>query len=184
MKSISTAIAFVAGLAISTSSMAQENGAAPELDNVKKCVEIQDDDERLACYDQAMVTLGAALDAGNLVVVDKAAVQSAKKEGFGLNLPSLSGLGGIFKSNNDPELPDNVNSVELTIEKTKEFGYKKTRFYFTNGQIWDQIDTSKIRIPKVKDGNPNMALIKKAALGSFSLRVNGEGKKIKVKRVQ
>ena len=77
---------------------------------------------------------------------------------------------------------ENLDQVRLEIAQTKTFGYEKTRFFLTNGQVWDQIDSVKVRVPRVKDGNPNVAEIKKAALGSFFLRINGKGRAIRIRR--
>lgn len=77
-----------------------------------------------------------------------------------------------------------IKSVTLDIKKTAEFGYKKTRFFFDNGQVWEQIDNTKVRIPKVRNGTPNQAKISKGAIGSFLLRVNESGKAIRVRRVR
>jgi len=77
-----------------------------------------------------------------------------------------------------------VKAVVLTIRKTTEYGYKKTRFFFDNGQVWEQTDGSKIRIPKVRNSVANTAIISKASLGSFLLRVNGKGSAVRVRRVR
>lgn len=77
-----------------------------------------------------------------------------------------------------------VTEVTLDIRKTTEFGYKKTRFFMSNGQVWEQADGLKVRIPKVRNGEKNTAEISKAALGSFFLRINGKGSSIRVKRVR
>jgi len=77
---------------------------------------------------------------------------------------------------------ENLDQVRLEIAQTKTFGYEKTRFFLTNGQVWDQVDSVKVRVPRVKDGNPNVAEIKKAALGSFFLRINGKGRAIRIRR--
>lgn len=83
-------------------------------------------------------------------------------------------------------LPDarDMKEVTLDIRKMTEFGYKKTRFFMTNGQVWEQLDTTRLRIPKKRNGEPLKANISKAALGSFVLQINGKGSDIRVKRVR
>jgi len=88
------------------------------------------------------------------------------------------------KIKRDTRKSNDIKSVNLEIRKTTEFGYKKTRFFFTNGQVWEQIDGSRARIPKVRDGKPNTAQISKATLKSFFLKVNGSGSAIRVRRVR
>ena len=53
----------------------------------------------------------------------------------------------------------NIDEVLLNIKKTSVFGYKKTRFFMTNGQVWEQIDNTRVKIPKAKDNRVNTALI-------------------------
>jgi len=77
-----------------------------------------------------------------------------------------------------------ITKVNLDIRKTTEFGHKKTRFFMANGQVWEQTDGNKVRVPKVRNGTPNTANISKASLGSFFLRVNGKGTAIRVRRVR
>jgi len=79
---------------------------------------------------------------------------------------------------------DNIKSVSLTLRKTTTFGHKKTRFFFNNGQVWEQADSLSVRIPKSRGGIPNTAKITKAALGSYMLRVNGKGRAVRVRRVR
>ena len=81
-------------------------------------------------------------------------------------------------------VPSKITEVTLNIQKTTEFAYKKTRFFMSNGQVWEQTDTKKVRVPKVRNGNQNTAEISKALLGSYFLRVNGNGSAVRVKRVR
>lgn len=80
--------------------------------------------------------------------------------------------------------PSDINAVTLEIRKTAEFGYKRTRFFMDNGQVWEQVDDKKVRVPKVRNDKANTAAISKAALGSYLLRVNGKGTAIRVRRVR
>ncbi|MEP3891148.1 MAG: hypothetical protein ABJN69_11865 [Hellea sp.] len=80
--------------------------------------------------------------------------------------------------------PSEVSEVTLQIRKMTTFGYKKTRFFMTNGQVWEQIDANRIRISKSQKGKTHTAVISKAALGSFLLKINDKGSDIRVKRVR
>lgn len=162
---------------------AQESGTSSVKD-IGNCVQIQSDKDRLACYDKAAGRLTQAVASGAIVVIDKATVQDAKKEGFGLNLPTLSGIGKIFKSDGAKDLPDDKDQIQVEIKSIVPVGYKKNRFYLENGQVWDQVQSSNYRAPKRKDDAPYFVVISKAPLGSFNLRINNKGKKIKVKRVK
>jgi len=85
---------------------------------------------------------------------------------------------------NERPTPSNVTEVSLEIRKTTEFGYKKTRFFMANGQVWEQVNSKSIRIPKTRGDKVNIANISKASLGSFFLRVNGTGSATRVRRVR
>lgn len=176
-------IVFATLLCSGINAHSQELDAASSLKEIQKCVEIQDDKDRLSCFDSAAVVLDKAVESGDVMIVDKVSVEEAKKEGFGLNLPSLSGLGKIFKSSGEPSIPNNADSITLKLIRIEPFGYKKNRFYFENGQIWDQIQPMTYRAPKKKEGVPYQAVITNATFG-YNLRVNDKGKKLKVKRVK
>jgi len=184
MKFVFFMIAFAACLSIPGIANAQSIDPADSLKKIKNCVEIQNDTDRLACYDESVGRFSQELESGDIMIVDKVSVDEAKKEGFGLNLPSLSGLGKIFKSDGTPDLPDNTDRIQIDIKSVEKFGYKKNRFFLENGQIWDQVESSNFRAPKRKDKEPYFAIISKASLGSFYLRINDKGKKIKVRRVK
>ena len=178
-------IAFISLLGFcATPASTQTPPPSAQVENLQKCALIQSDSERLACFDSAVSKLNTAVTTGEIMIVDTEAVQTVKKDVFGLNIPSLSGLGGIFKSSEESGIAKDVDEVELTLEKMEGFGYKRFRFFFTNGQIWDQAEPATVKSARTRDGVKPTALIEKAALGSFTLRVNGKGKKIKVRRVK
>lgn len=193
-----TGMYFIIGLP----SQAQIAGNPVELQNVMACSSILDSTDRLACFDKTVLSLKAAQQSGDVIAISKTQVEEVKKDSFGFNIPSLPKLGGLFgggssetetvvlkdgtKVSVQTEAPksDVLNEVELEIERTKTFGYDKTRFYFTNGQVWEQTDSYKVRVRKPKDGKPNTAVIDKAALGSYLLKVNGRGRAVRVKRLR
>lgn len=78
----------------------------------------------------------------------------------------------------------NTKKVILTLKSTKQFGHRKTRFFFTNGQVWEQMDGTKVYVPKVRNGIANEARISKASLGSYFLRINSKGSAIRVRRAR
>jgi len=73
-----------------------------------------------------------------------------------------------------------ISSVAMEIEKITKFDAIKKRFYFKNGQVWEQTTGSNINIPK----SPWTAEITKGALGGYKLKLNGKGWKVKVRRVK
>ncbi len=87
-----------------------------------------------------------------------------------------------------PATPERAAPVEtdpdrivLQIERTVERPNGKLRFHMTNGQVWRQLDSKRVQIP---DGGEEglKAHIRRAALGSFLMRINDEGVSIRVRR--
>lgn len=78
---------------------------------------------------------------------------------------------------------EEVRQIVHGLRKTEEFGVSdRVRFYLDNGQVWDQLGTRRVRIPKERSGQKNTVEIRKAALGSYLLRINGEGAAVRVRR--
>lgn len=73
----------------------------------------------------------------------------------------------------------NVDVVTMRIERTRVVGYDTTLFYMSNGQVWRQTDDGDVRM--WGDG-PFYAEIRRAAMGSYLLRIDGEGRAIRVRR--
>ncbi|WP_323762537.1 hypothetical protein [Maricaulis sp.] len=72
-----------------------------------------------------------------------------------------------------------VFRVEMEIERTRTVGYNTTVFYMTNGQVWRQTDTTRVRMPR---GEGHTAEIRRGAMTSYLLRINGSGRAIRVER--
>ena len=174
-----------AAIFCSSPAFAQSNQPPESVSALISCKLIADNAERLGCYDTAVGKFELAQTDGEILTITREEVQKAKKESFGFSLPTISNLGKLFDSDEDAaqkSQPDDKVKQTFTIERVDEFGRKKTRFYFTNGQVWDQTDSTSVHVPKVKSGKPNTLVIKKAAMGSFLARVNGNGRSIRVKR--
>jgi len=207
-------ISAVIGIFAINISFAQDRDTPDELLAIYKCKSLKNPKTRLECYDNAVERFEKANNDGELVTVSKSKIENVEREAFGFNIPSLSinrifGLKekpeGVASAENVTETNDlispvkksdkkkdkkqnikvkNIDEVVLNIKKTTEFGYKKTRFFMTNGQVWDQIDTTRFKLPKTKNQEKNTALISKGALGSFFLRINSRGVAIRVRRVR
>ncbi len=182
---------FIASTFLACGTAAGQDTSNPaKLEAVYACAVMADDAARLACFDTAVAEFKAAESTGEIVTVSKEEIKEAKKEGFGFNLPSLSGLGKIFDGGDNKEkdktaeLSNEFKSQTFEIERTKTFSYDKTKFYFTNGQVWEQVGSGSVRIPREKDGVKNTALISSAAMGSYKLQMGGKGRSIKVRRVK
>ena len=73
-----------------------------------------------------------------------------------------------------------VDTVTMRIESTRIVGYDTTVFYMENGQVWRQIDDGRVRMPRNDD--EVYAEIRRGAMTSYLLRINGRGRAIRVER--
>ncbi len=185
-----------------------------ELAEVFACRSLPNDAERLACYDATIEQFAKAQEDGEVFTVSKEQIQNVERDSFGFNIPSLPILSGLFGGNADkapksnpltdavevakttkgiaapksmkdvlPETAE-VKQINLEIVKLQTFGYKKTRLFMSNGQVWEQLDAIDLKIPKIRESNRPVAEIRKGALGSFNMQINGSGRAVKVKRVR
>ncbi|WP_291842144.1 hypothetical protein [Maricaulis sp.] len=72
-----------------------------------------------------------------------------------------------------------VFRVSMEIERMRTVGYNTVIFEMANGQVWRQADSGRVRLPR---GDGHVAEIRRAALDSYLLRINGEGRAIRVRR--
>lgn len=120
---------------------------------------------RLACYDKAVDALGRQIAQGEVVAVDRAQVQTVRRQAFGFAMPSL----GLFNRGGDK--PDEVDEVELAVESARRGADGKWLLRLEGGQVWRQIDGADFS----RDPKPgSRARIKKAMLGSYMMMVGGK----------
>ena len=187
---------------------AEDMASSSALNDIYSCAAIEDDDKRLACFDRAVKSVKSAEETGDLVAVDKSQVQTLQREAFGFNLPSLPKFRiptlvrrQAAKNNISETAPSDIaeepaNSAQV-LEKTKtgeisKIVYSIARikkrangklvFYLENGQVWAQTNPKDINLPRNVEGLK--AEIKKAAFGTYLLRINGKGGAIRVRRTR
>ena len=73
-----------------------------------------------------------------------------------------------------------VERIEMTLSHTRTVGYNTTVFHMENGQVWRQVDSYRVRLPRDVEGM--MVEIRRAAMTSYLLRLEGEGRAIRVRR--
>jgi len=73
-----------------------------------------------------------------------------------------------------------VFSVSMRIEGVRTVGYNTSVFYMENGQVWRQTDNGRVRVPRNQDNLT--AEIRRGAMSSYLLRINGQGRAIRVER--
>lgn len=136
------------------------------------CRSLGDPAARLNCFDVAAGALDTAERQGDVVVVDRNQISTARRENFGFHLPSLPNL---FERNGQPE---SVTSIESTLASATENWEGRWTFTLTDGSVWQQIDTAYVSFRN--RGNPPVT-VRSAALGSFLLVV-GDSRSVRVRR--
>lgn len=185
MMHIRTAAAACIMLTVAASLAAEglaKEGSAPDESSyiaaLRDCQGKQDPAARLACYDTAVSAMVAASTEGDLRVVDREDVREARRKLFGFTLPDLGIFGGK-SDKDDPERQEEFTSLTTSITGVRASG--STYVLVTaEGAQW-QLDEMPARLMRPKVGQP--LEIKKGALSSYFLRINGQ-KGVKGRRVQ
>lgn len=73
-----------------------------------------------------------------------------------------------------------ADEIRVPIVRVQERAYGKVRFHLDNGQVWDQIQGTPLRVRS----DDAVAYLRRAALGSYLLRINGKGRSVRVRRVE
>lgn len=147
-------------------------------DAIYACAEIIDDAQRLACYDDTVGRFEAAEKAGEVTTISKSEVKELSKESFGFSLPSLPRIMMPRSGGDDVAAVDKIEYAVSAIERTRN---NKVRVTLENGQVWIQTDGKRVQYSKrlgVKD-----AVVQRAALGSFKMKLDG-GTAFRVKRLE
>lgn len=154
-------------LALSAASVAiAEDPVVPSSEEtiaqLKACRAIADPDQRLACYDREVGAVITATEQGTLQVVDRADVEETKRGLFGFALPKIKLFGGDG---------DEMTELETTITDVRREGREGWIFTTEEGSVWRISDTRLGWRPP----QPGQAVVlKKASLGSYFIRVNGQ----------
>lgn len=195
-------------LAMAAPAQAQQEGADP-LDPILACRTIEEATRRLECFDTAAAALGNQVRSGRIVAVEREEIEAVERDTFGLDLPSLPNLSmALFRAQAnaavDGESPVGAGEadagaehnglrvlerteegraelVSMTIDRVEEFGYQRLRFYMTNGQVWEQTSTMRVRVPR---RGVTEAEIRRTRMGAHLMKINGVGRNIEVRRIR
>ena len=131
--------------------------------DVINCKAVADTAARLACYDQNVAAMSAAVSTQQLVVADRETMREARRGLFGLSLPSLK----LFGGDDDAET---VKEIEGTLAAVRSASDGMPVFVLTDATRWKQTDGRSVFAKagaKIK--------IKRSALGSYMATVGGLG---------
>lgn len=150
------------------------------LTGVYACADISDDEDRLECFDTAVGRLQQAQTQGEFAAVDRAQVRSVQREGFGFNIGGLARLlPRIGGRDNEPNQADEIDSVELVVERVVARANGYHAFVMTNGSIWTQVVAEGAR--NVRPGQT--VTVRQAMMSSYMLS-SGSGSAHRVRREQ
>ncbi|HEX6860701.1 MAG TPA: hypothetical protein VF138_10945 [Caulobacteraceae bacterium] len=156
-------VAALAVLAFPAASQAADARRAEELQAVVDCRAVADNVARLACYDSAAARLDEAEAKGDVVVLDKAQRQQARREAFGFNLPSID----IFSRDG----AEKMDRESFKVVRAWENNGGQVSVELETGAVWRQTDQELLsRRPK-----PGSTVeIRSAAMGSYLMNVDGQ----------
>ena len=162
-------VALLASLALPASALGQEP-ASPRIDALKACRAIANDAERLACFDRASSEIVAAAERGEIRILTKKDVEETKRGLFGFKLPKLGLFGG--GDGNDEDEPEPLDMLESVVTSARQLDPKTYVFTIAEGGATWQIKEAPSRFVGPRRGDK--VVLKRAALGSYFIRVNGQ----------
>lgn len=116
-----------------------------------------------------MAALRAAANTGEVVIVERAQVDAARRAVFGFAAPSLPGVFG----------GDTMESLETTLDRATTALDGAWIFHLADGSVWRQIDNTRVTNPRGRQGEE--VRVRKAALGSYFLNL-GSSRAVRVRR--
>jgi hypothetical protein len=135
---------------------------APVVQAVVDCRRIEDNAQRLACYDSAVEALTGAQRSGDLVTLDRRQRQVVRKQAFGFVLPALS----MFDTGEKE-----VDRIDETLASAGQSAEGRWIFRMQDGAVWRQIDDEFLS----RRPHPgSLIVITRAMLGSYMLSVDGQ----------
>ncbi|MFK8031066.1 MAG: hypothetical protein AB8G18_12595 [Gammaproteobacteria bacterium] len=176
---------------MTVSSNAQMTGSNVE-SQLLLCAGRVTDSARLACYDGLVDSLRPAGSeakadlASATVLADTekpvAAVPAQPQVDNTTGTPVATAAKPPAKTNVESfgDKVEQKQSIRVMIEKTKRNARSDWYFYFDNGEVWKQIDSSRRRIPPL----PVAATISRGIFSSHKLHIDGERWSIKIRRIK
>lgn len=172
MKSMS---ALVFGCAVMLGAQAE---TPPSTADLYACSKIENDTERLSCYDATVQSLEASEAAGEITTISRSEVNELQKDSFGFSLPTLAR--SVIPKFGEAENTE-IQTVEFAVKSVRKSPLGKLLITLENGQVWQQIDSRSVHYSR-KVGVDN-ATINRAALGSFKMKLDN-GRAFRVKRIE
>ena len=146
-------------------------GTPAAVQSLLACQSMADAGQRLACYDKAAQGFTDAMNKKELVVIDKARANEAKRSLFGFSIPNFGALFG----GGDGQ----VNQIESSVAGAFENGYEGWTIKLADGSTWQQTDGTPVALPPRKG---DKVVVKRGTMGSYFVRL-GSQPGFKAKRI-
>lgn len=176
----------------------------PALESLFACEGVTDDAQRLSCLDAAVAALHSETDSGSIIALHRGEVEAAEAATFGLripgfSLPSLSRFAAPRGAATDLAAADLAASSsgdhavsrgsDGQIDRIDNLAIARIEFNhlqyvvitLENGQVWEQIDSTHISRSVSANGG---ASIRRAALGSYMMRIGENSRWFRARRSQ
>jgi len=135
------------------------------------CRSIADSAQRLACYDRAAQGFADAMGKKEVVVIDKARANEARRSLFGFTIPNFGALLGGGG--------DEISQIESTVTDVVEGAYGTLTLRLADGSTWTQIDDTPVALPPRRG---DKVVVRRGALGVYFVKL-GSQPGFKAKRV-
>jgi hypothetical protein len=155
---IATALASTAG-ARSTPT----TGTPATVQSLLACQSITDPGQRLSCFDKAAQGFADAMSKKEVVVVDKARANEAKRSLFGFSVPNFSALFGGGD--------DQVSQIESIVAGAIENGYEGWTVKLADGSTWQQTDGTPVALPPRRG---DKVVVRRGTMGSYFLKLGSQ----------
>ena len=138
-------------------------GTPPSVQRLIGCRAIQDNVQRLACFDRETAVVDQAIAKKDIVLIDRARATQAKKSLFGFSIPDF---GGLFGGNEDE-----VKEITSTVTAFTHGLYTGWIIRLADGSEWAQTDDAQLGLPPRKG---DKVVVHRGSFGAFFLRLNGQ----------
>lgn len=175
-------LSIILGLGIFGPLSALAQDAVSPLASIYQCRDIDDDAERLACYDQQVDRLEEKEEKKEIVAIDAKEAERLREKTFGFSLPSIPDL-NFLDIGKDKE---NEDAMVFTVEKVSILARGRSKQYTVhlhNGMVWEQVSGRINYLPK----GDLTATIKKGAIGSYMMSLSNGKERVRglgVKRIE
>ncbi len=151
---------------------ARQPAMSSQVQRLLACRPIADPALRVQCFDREALAFDGAIQRKQLVVIDRATANAARRSLFGFGTPSL---GNLFGNDQDQVKEIQSNVARATYRGVAE-GWTIT---LADGSVWAQSDDSPIALAPRKG---DKVVVRRGTLGSYGLSVSGQPG-VKVRRI-